>query len=157
MHLFLANRSAFVSFPSGCVDLISRGVPAWGFFLHKPPYKWVKHQTVTGGPWVPTFHLPLTPGNSQREFYRQWNRTGKTASAEGMCFVCTELCYSKNLLSFLPLCSVLGDLHSQAPRFPPSPSSLTNSLCQALPQAAPCNYSPMPQTGEMGVRYTLCA
>lgn len=45
----------------------------------------------------------------------------------------------------------------QASLLHPSPSSLTNKLCQALPQAASCNYSPMPQTGEMGVRYTLCA
>ncbi len=50
-----------------------------------------------------------------------------------------------------------GYLPSQASLLHPSPSSLTNSLCQALPQAAPCNYSPMPQTGEMGVCYTLCA
>lgn len=50
-----------------------------------------------------------------------------------------------------------GYLPSQAALLHPSPSLLTNSLCQALPQAAPCNYSPVPQTGEMGVRYTLCA
>lgn len=46
---------------------------------------------------------------------------------------------------------------STLPGLCPPPSSLTNKLCQALPQAASCNYSPMPQTGEMGVRYTLCA
>ena len=59
-------------------------------------------------------------------------------------------------------CAVWGELPSQASLLHPSllhpsPSSLTNSLCQALPQAAASNYSPVPQTGEMGVRYTLCA
>lgn len=59
-----------------------------------------------------------------------------------------------NALSFC--CSVCGCVLSQATLLRPSRSSLTNSLCQALPQAAPCNYSPMPHAGEMGVRYTLC-
>lgn len=54
-------------------------------------------------------------------------------------------------------CAMWGYLPSQASLLRPSPSLLTNSLCQALPQAAPCNYSPMPQTGEMGVCYTLHA
>lgn len=38
----------------------------------------------------------------------------------------------------------------------PTDSALT-PLCRALPQATPRNYSPMPQTGEMGVCYTLHA
>lgn len=47
---------------------------------------------------------------------------------------------------------------------PPRPLSSTllphyeqTPFCQALPQAAPRNYSLMPQTGEMGVCYTLHA
>lgn len=50
-------------------------------------------------------------------------------------------------------------IYPPRPLSPPPFSLITNelSLCQALPQAAPCNYSQMPQTGEMGVRYTLCA
>lgn len=50
-----------------------------------------------------------------------------------------------------------GYLDSRASLLHPSPSLLTNSLYQALPQAAPCNYSPMSQTGEMGVCYTVYA
>lgn len=44
------------------------------------------------------------------------------------------------------------------PDLPPPPFCLiTNRLLSALPQAAPHNYSLMPQTGEMGVCYTLHA
>lgn len=53
------------------------------------------------------------------------------------------------------VCVVWGYPPSQASILHPSPPLLTNSLCQALPRAALCNYSAMPQTGEMGVCYML--
>lgn len=91
-------------------------------------------------------------------FYQQrflWNGARKRGFAEESGSVSTELSCNKN--SFFFCCAMWGYLPSQASLLRPSPSLLTNSLCQDLPQAAPCNYSPMPQTGEMGVCYTLHA
>lgn len=160
-----SNKSASPPVPGGLVDLNNSKrhlcthagtniAPCGTFYINLHTNELNTKQTqVAHEHHNPPFFSP--PCNSHRDFHRQWNGAGRSSSAEGKCLVCTELSYSKISLFFC--CAVLGYLPSQASLLHPSPSLLTNSLCQALPQAAPCNYSPMPQTGEMGVRYTLCA
>lgn len=97
--------------------------------------------------------LPFFSHHKPQRFLR--NGARKRGFAEESGSVCTELSRNKN--SFFFCGATWGYLPSQASLLRPSPSLLTNSLCQALPQAAPCNYSLMPQTGEMGVCYTLHA
>lgn len=82
--------------------------------------------------------------------------------AEGNCSVCT--CLAAPTFSLILSLSLFHtSVPNEAISSPkplsnrPAASLLTNSLCQALPQAAPCNYSQMQQTGEMGVCCTLHA
>lgn len=74
------------------------------------------------------------------------------------------LCREKVFNLAIQQCCILGFFVRHEATKPPRPLSSTllphyeqTPFCQALPQAAPCNYSLMPQTGEMGVCYTLHA
>lgn len=125
--------------------------PLW-CLLYKPLYKWVKYKDTGGLRALKASPLFLHSA-CHRGFSRQWNGEEKLCSAEEKCstwlynnvvfwvfFVWHEVTKPPR-----PLSSTLLPHYEQTP------------FCQALPQAAPCNYSLMPQTGEMGVCYTLHA
>lgn len=111
--------------------------------LYKPQYKWVKYQDA-GGLRASEASLPFSHWLPQRFLPASGlERRNDAPPREKWLDGATVL---------VLLCSMsLRTL----PDLPPPPFCLiTNRLLSALPQAAPRNYSPMPQTGEMGVCYT---
>lgn len=152
-----------VPVPSGSVGLNKTSVhtcrhkrgPLW-CLLYKPLYKWVKHQDAGGLCTLEASPL-FSHSSCCRDSSRRWDGGENDAPLREKCS--TWLYNNVVLLVFLLCWMRLKP--SQTSLLRPSASLPTDSsltpLCRALPQATPRNYSPVPQTGEMGVCYTLHA